>query len=89
MIISNGDAAAATDIVSPYALRNLTSNTIEVKQIGSNVGCRIQKGETKSLATRFDETLDMSELDANGRKRIQSKDYFVSIRFHSSTMRSI
>jgi len=31
MIISNGDAEAAADIVSPYALRNLTNNPIEVK----------------------------------------------------------
>lgn len=31
MIISSGDAEAAADIVSPYALRNLTNNPIEVK----------------------------------------------------------
>ena len=89
MIISNGDGEAAADIVSPYALRNMTSSPIEVKQFGSNVSCRIEKGETKSLATKFDETLNMSEYDMNGRKRILTKDYFVQIRFHSSTMRSI
>ena len=77
MIISNGAGEAAADIVSPYALRNLTSNTIEVKQFGSNVGCRIEKGDTKSLATKFDETLNMSEQDVNGHKRILTKDYFV------------
>ena len=77
MIISNGDGEAAADIVSPYALRNLTSNAIEVKQFGSNVSCRIEKGDTKSLATKFDETLNMSEQDMSGRKRILTKDYFV------------
>ena len=89
MIISNGDAEAAADIVSPYALRNLTNNPIEVKQFGADVSCRIEEGETKSLATRFDETLNMSEQDANGRKRIMTRDFFVAIRFHSSKMHHI
>ena len=89
MIISEGDAEEAADFVSPYALRNLTSNSIEVNQIGSEVSCKIDKGETKNLATKFDETLNMSEADANGKKRILTKDYFVQIRFHSTSMCSI
>jgi len=86
-MLGDGDIEATSDIVSPYALRNLTPNAIEVKQFGTNVSCKIEKGATKSLATKFDETLNMSETDASGRKRILTKDFFVQIRFHSTNMR--
>ena len=41
------------------------------------------------MATKFDETLNMSEMDMKGRKRILTKDYFVEIQFHSAQMRNI
>jgi hypothetical protein len=43
----------------------------------------------KGLAVSFSDTLNMSEQDLDGRKKVVSKDQFVRIKFDSKYMKAI
>jgi len=85
---------ALADFVTPYAIRNLTDrpfSVISLKQgsdILDNIS-KIEKGQIKGLAVSYSDTLNMSELDHNGRKTVVSKDQFVRIKFERSFMKAI
>ena len=80
--------------MTPYAIKNLTDRTLKVTSLkqGSDVEdnvCKIGQGEMKGLAVSYTDTLNMSEKDENGNKKVLSKDQFVRMSFDSRSMKSI
>ena len=70
---------ALSDVVTPYAIRNVTDgafcvSTLKHGNANQEGECEIGEGEIKGLAVSFADTLNMSELDAEGRKKVVSKD---------------